>query len=428
MFNVDGAPKFESSTWSAWPVYLLMNELPPKVRLRRLVTLGFWFAKSKPPMNAFLTPVFRVLNELSSMGVECMIKDPTKCPKKEDLFGGNNASQFSNLDDFDIIGGFIPDYMHNSLINVGEWVTELLLKILSATQRSNVNTILEDLAVPHQLALLSRPLSCQKQWKAEEWENFILYYSLPVFKPMLEKRYFDYWKLFVESLHTLLKKRIHSDEIDQAELDLRRFIHETEEYFGIENMTAQSHLLGHLPDSGVNLQIARYINIQRSIISLENEIYPDASPMLVEICQRLNMFRSNKMYEPNEITYLGNETKVNADVARKYQDFAAHTYVLSRTVKDDCLYTSSEKKNKRSNNCFARLKDGSFISIVSFLVDCSSRSEVTWCNKIRVGRRLSQTIFEMCNACEETSAVNTYDIDYMRSRQCMGEAIYCALA
>ena len=52
-FNTDGAPLFESSSYSIWPVYLMINELPIAVRTTELIVVGLWFGKNKPNMNVF---------------------------------------------------------------------------------------------------------------------------------------------------------------------------------------------------------------------------------------------------------------------------------------------------------------------------------------------------------------------------------------
>ena len=36
--NIDGAPKFKSSTMQIWPVQMIINELPPMARLAMLMT------------------------------------------------------------------------------------------------------------------------------------------------------------------------------------------------------------------------------------------------------------------------------------------------------------------------------------------------------------------------------------------------------
>ncbi|XP_077258856.1 uncharacterized protein LOC143895532 isoform X2 [Temnothorax americanus] len=52
----DGIPVFKSSHVSMWPVYLTINELPYKLRMKRENTLlvGLWFGSNKPSANHFM--------------------------------------------------------------------------------------------------------------------------------------------------------------------------------------------------------------------------------------------------------------------------------------------------------------------------------------------------------------------------------------
>lgn len=74
IFNTDGANRFESSRNSIWPVYLMINELPPQTRMNNLIVFAFFFGREKPEMTAFLDPFVQKMNQYSSEGIECRIK------------------------------------------------------------------------------------------------------------------------------------------------------------------------------------------------------------------------------------------------------------------------------------------------------------------------------------------------------------------
>ena len=52
-----------------------------------------------------------------------------------------------------------------------------------------------------------------------------------------------------------------------------------------------------------------------------------------------------------------------------------------RMNKNNFLLTTAIKKNKRSNNSIAYLRDGSFIQILSFIVDVDRKEEWTICKR-----------------------------------------------
>ncbi|XP_077862770.1 uncharacterized protein LOC144344828 [Saccoglossus kowalevskii] len=53
MWNTDGVPVFKSSKYAIWPMYLAINELPPKVRRLKenVIFSGLWFGEHKPFME-----------------------------------------------------------------------------------------------------------------------------------------------------------------------------------------------------------------------------------------------------------------------------------------------------------------------------------------------------------------------------------------
>ncbi|XP_034255450.1 uncharacterized protein LOC117653711 isoform X2 [Thrips palmi] len=66
MWNTDGMQVFTSNTFSLWPFYLVINELPPKKRFlsENLLIGGIWGSVVKPHPNVFLLPIYKELKAL----------------------------------------------------------------------------------------------------------------------------------------------------------------------------------------------------------------------------------------------------------------------------------------------------------------------------------------------------------------------------
>ncbi|KAJ8301752.1 hypothetical protein KUTeg_020739 [Tegillarca granosa] len=64
--NTDGVSLFHSSTFSIWPIYFIINELPPHLRFTRSnrIFAGMWFGYSKPDFSTFLKPFAESLHEI----------------------------------------------------------------------------------------------------------------------------------------------------------------------------------------------------------------------------------------------------------------------------------------------------------------------------------------------------------------------------
>ena len=76
VLNTDGAPVFKSSKVTIWPLYLVINELPYKLRIRKenMLLAGLWFGTKKPAMNTFLKPMLKSM-ELLHEGIDCFSRD-----------------------------------------------------------------------------------------------------------------------------------------------------------------------------------------------------------------------------------------------------------------------------------------------------------------------------------------------------------------
>lgn len=80
-FNCDGAPTFQSSTCSIYPVQIMINELPIEVRTKEMIVCALWFGKSKPDMNALMEGFITTMHDLTNSGVECNIEGEARLIK-----------------------------------------------------------------------------------------------------------------------------------------------------------------------------------------------------------------------------------------------------------------------------------------------------------------------------------------------------------
>lgn len=81
-WNTDGIQIFQSNTFSLWPFYFVINELPPKKRFlsENLLISGLWGSVAKPHPNIYLLPIYKDLKSLRA-GVSVKLHEedePTK--------------------------------------------------------------------------------------------------------------------------------------------------------------------------------------------------------------------------------------------------------------------------------------------------------------------------------------------------------------
>ncbi|KAJ8676846.1 hypothetical protein QAD02_012633 [Eretmocerus hayati] len=56
-WNSDGVLLFKSSKFNFWPLFLMMNELPYRLRVKKenMILAGLWFGPMNPPPDLFLS-------------------------------------------------------------------------------------------------------------------------------------------------------------------------------------------------------------------------------------------------------------------------------------------------------------------------------------------------------------------------------------
>lgn len=69
-----------------------------------------------------------------------------------------------NLPFFNIIDGFVPDYLHCYLAGVVKQLTERILKSLSKNEIEKLNSFLLKIQAPNQLSRLTRSLADRHHW------------------------------------------------------------------------------------------------------------------------------------------------------------------------------------------------------------------------------------------------------------------------
>lgn len=76
-FNTDGCQAGNSSKVTVWPIYAMINELPPEIRSKHMILIGLWADKSEPNMNLFMLPFVNEANILSTEGIQWHLDDKT---------------------------------------------------------------------------------------------------------------------------------------------------------------------------------------------------------------------------------------------------------------------------------------------------------------------------------------------------------------
>lgn len=171
--------------------------------------------------------------------------------------GVKGPSWLRILKQYNIIDGTAIDYMHCVLLGV----VRLLLSLWIGSEHHGkehyigrkLNVIdqrLMEINPPSVITRKPRKLSTHfKYLKASEYRAFLLYYSIPALHGILPQRYWDHYSLLVISIQTLLKQSISDSQLLRCQQMINRFCQQFEILYGKRYMSANVHLLLHLPDT-----------------------------------------------------------------------------------------------------------------------------------------------------------------------------------
>uniref|UniRef100_A0ABD2W9C4 Transposase domain-containing protein n=1 Tax=Trichogramma kaykai TaxID=54128 RepID=A0ABD2W9C4_9HYME len=171
-------------------------------------------------------------------------------PKNE--MGIKYPSPFICLTGFNMIEGFLPDYMHFALEGIASQMLDYFVSNLTDHDIEIIDSRMEKIAVPKHLKRFSRGISERHLWKAREWENFVLYYSIPVLKTILKDDKYYHWLLFVEGLYIILQDKIDIGELNKAHRLFNSFLADMTRNYGPHAMKYNIHLLSHVCKSVFN--------------------------------------------------------------------------------------------------------------------------------------------------------------------------------
>lgn len=175
--------------------------------------------------------------------------------------------------DLDIIKGMIVDFLHLGARGIpsqiaGAWFgddgSDKEYYIGTPENLKRINFLIKKLSDPKELRRTLREIEDMPFYKARDWENWMLYHSLPIIsnfhlvslpgsaqdaedacKP-LPMKYIKHWALYVEAMHIILRTKVTFENLDRAHRLLIEFVARTEDLYGRKHMTYNMHILCHL--------------------------------------------------------------------------------------------------------------------------------------------------------------------------------------
>jgi hypothetical protein len=268
-----------------------------------------------------------------------------------------------------------------------------------------------------------RLLEIVPHWSAREFENWMLFYSIPVLNNVLPDRYLKHWVLFVQGMHLLLSEKITEEDLNIAEMLITNFVKDIEVLYEnrsnnlpCKQMTFNVHILLHLVrhvrnwgplmcissyafEAG-NGVIKRMVHANRGIPHqiLRKFGQMSALQLLRLICRspRVEAFRKNLNISnnPDNCFYIDADTKVcGKHVLFKPTDeqrwileqhgFSSNTFeVYSKMILRHCCFTTSQNKSGQRNNSWVVKTDGEIVLLRLIAVDVQSNDIVIFASAV----------------------------------------------
>lgn len=183
-----------------------------------------------------------------------VIKSRTGMNKKQGIKG---PSWLAFCPTFDIVNGMGIDYMHGVLLGVQKLLLRLWFMKEFSSYQFNISFKLKIvdnrlLQIRPTLDISRLPRTIEndlKYWKASEFQNFLLFYGLPVLYGLLDDERFLHFSLLVHAVHILLKSSITRADLEKADRMLLFFCEKFQILYDLSFMTLNVHQLLHLADN-----------------------------------------------------------------------------------------------------------------------------------------------------------------------------------
>jgi len=172
-------------------------------------------------------------------------------PKLKSHYGIRSASKLLLFPKFDIVHGFVFDYMHTALLGISRTFTKSWLDSKNHNAGFYIGRKLKDIdhkflktLVPFTVNRTVRSINERTFWKASEWRTWT-YVSGIVLEGILPSNYLEHFLKFVKAIMILCSASISPANLTYAENLLFCFVEDVESLYGSSYCTYNVHLLLH---------------------------------------------------------------------------------------------------------------------------------------------------------------------------------------
>ena len=147
----------------------------------------------------------------------------------------------------------IIDPMHNLLLGTAKYILNVWkeLDFLSSNIFGEIQQLVDSFISPSDIGRIPlKKASGFSDFTADQWRNWIVYYSLPSLKPYRAVQHYNVWLLFVKACHLFCRRTISKFDVEQADSLILQFCKSYVALYGKQYCTPNLHLQGHIASYG----------------------------------------------------------------------------------------------------------------------------------------------------------------------------------
>ncbi|XP_077499274.1 uncharacterized protein LOC144110296 isoform X1 [Amblyomma americanum] len=313
--------------------------------------------------------------------------------------GVKSFSPLINMQQFNIVWSFVPDYMHCMLLGMGRQFLDLWFESPGSSfylgrSQAAIDKRLMTIAPPRDEKRTPRPTKERRWWKAKEFENWLLFYSVPALGGILSSQYLQHWACLVEAVHIMLEPKVSFPDLTLAETLLLDFCAHAQILYGKECMTYNMHQLLHIGKSvrhwgplwahsafpfeagngtlkeavkaanGIPHQVCRVLQIEGVV---EKCIKITTHQGAIQYCASLDTASTQKSVSiSGGLRFFGRGRPYVPSGSTTNKELVAENSIeYPRLFQCGRIFTGEGyARNKKTNNSLVQLPDGSFAVIV----------------------------------------------------------------
>jgi len=382
---------------------------------------GCTFCYEKQEKTGPRSRFFNVLSERADeRTAESTYQDAKRAYEKKDdprtnkqhYKGVKGPSILMNLLYFDLIWGFVVDYMHAILLGVIKshmeylfdstkkkcWIDmadNIALKNLTDT----IDNRLLSIQPPTGITRNPRSIEHCSKWKASEWRSWLLFYCIPCLQGLLKDKHLAHLAMLSQATNILLQHSVSRVEIEEAHNLFLQYCYYFQKYFKPKHTIYNLHLLTHVCKCVINWgplwthnafcyegqnrhllqlyqspfqvisQIARKFLMFNSLCILCEELV--SSESTIDFCEKI-LNKKHRYFLRSDGALLLGRGQRNVSILPEEEQCFAHFgnfnikdfIFFHRLLYNGMRYTSFQYVDKKKNNdSYAILRDGKIVKI-----------------------------------------------------------------